>query len=67
MWYVYMLQLKNGKTYTGMTNNLEKRVKSHQKGYGGGYTKAFKAESLIYYETHNTKAIAAKREKYTLQ
>ncbi len=64
MWYVYILRLKNGKIYTGMTSNLEKRIKSHQKGYGSGYTKAFKAENLIYSEEHNIKNMAAKREKY---
>ncbi|MEW6027385.1 MAG: GIY-YIG nuclease family protein [Planctomycetota bacterium] len=64
MWYVYMLRLKNGKIYTGMTNKLEKRVKSHLYGYGCGYTKAFGAEELIYSEPHDTKEAAAKREKY---
>ncbi|MDI6733442.1 MAG: GIY-YIG nuclease family protein [Planctomycetota bacterium] len=64
MWYVYMLRLKRGKIYTGMTTNLEKRIKSHQGGHGCGYTKAFKVECLIYSEPHDTKDMAAKRERY---
>lgn len=64
MWYVYMLRLKNGKIYTGMTNNLERRIRNHQNGYGCGYTKAFKVECLIYSEPHDTKDMAVKREKY---
>ena len=64
MWYVYMLRLQNGKIYTGMTNNLRKRIKSHQGGQGCGYTKAFKVECLIYSEPHDTKDMAAKRERY---
>jgi len=64
MWYVYMLRLQNGKIYTGMTNHLEKRIKSHQGGHGCGYTKAFKVECLIYSESQDAKDRAAKRERY---
>ena len=64
MWYVYMLRLQNGKIYTGMTNNLRKRIKNHQSGQGCGYTKAFKVECLIYSEPHDAKDMAAKRERY---
>ena len=32
MWYVYFLQLSNGDVYVGSTNDLKRRVASHQKG-----------------------------------
>lgn len=31
MWYVYFLQLSNGDIYVGSTNNLRRRLESHQK------------------------------------
>lgn len=30
-WIVYLIQTTNGKIYTGITNNLERRFKAHQK------------------------------------
>ncbi|HCQ17085.1 MAG TPA: hypothetical protein DIU20_12525, partial [Cryomorphaceae bacterium] len=32
-YYVYILQCKDGTYYTGMTNDLEKRLAQHQEGY----------------------------------
>jgi predicted GIY-YIG superfamily endonuclease len=32
MWYVYFLELRNGDVYVGSTNDLPRRVASHQKG-----------------------------------
>lgn len=38
--YVYILQsLKNSKFYVGSTNNIERRIREHQNGTGGLYTK----------------------------
>ena len=33
--YVYMLRCRDGSLYTGWTNDLDKRVKTHQSGQGG--------------------------------
>ncbi len=33
MWYVYFLELTNGDIYVGSTNDLRRRVKSHQDGH----------------------------------
>ena len=32
MWYVYFLELSNGDIYVGSTNDLRRRVQSHQRG-----------------------------------
>jgi predicted GIY-YIG superfamily endonuclease len=32
MWYVYFLQLTNGDIYVGSTNDLRRRIASHQQG-----------------------------------
>jgi predicted GIY-YIG superfamily endonuclease len=33
MWYVYFLELSNGDIYVGSTNDLRRRVKSHNDGH----------------------------------
>lgn len=39
MWYVYILECNDGTLYTGITNDLEKRILTHNKGKGAKYTK----------------------------
>jgi len=39
MWYIYILKCSDGSLYTGITNNLNKRVLTHNKGKGAKYTK----------------------------
>ena len=38
--WVYVLQCRDGSFYTGWTNDLEKRVRTHQMGRGGKYTRS---------------------------
>ena len=38
--WVYVLECGDGSYYTGWTNDLSKRVKSHQAGKGGKYTRS---------------------------
>ena len=37
--YVYMLECSDGSLYTGYTNNIDKRLDSHNRGKGAKYTK----------------------------
>lgn len=60
--YTYILECKDGSYYTGWTNNLEKRVETHQQGKGGHYTHAKRPVKLVYYEEFETKSEAMKRE-----
>lgn len=39
MWFCYILQCSDGTLYTGITNDLEKRVSTHNTGKGAKYTK----------------------------
>lgn len=38
--WVYVLRCRDGSFYTGWTNDLEKRVRTHQQGKGGKYTRS---------------------------
>ena len=64
-YYVYMLKSLGQKktTYVGYTNNLQKRVKLHNKGKGAKFTKG-KKWKLIYNERYETKSKALSRENY---
>lgn len=60
--YVYILECADKSLYTGWTNNLEKRVKTHGDGNGGKYTRARLPVKLVYFEEYDNKISAQKRE-----
>lgn len=60
--YVYILKCKDNTLYTGYTNDLEKRVKTHNEGKGAKYTKCRRPCKLVYYEECETKNEALSRE-----
>ena len=60
--YTYMLQCGDGTYYTGWTNDLERRLKAHNEGKGGKYTRSRRPVRLVYYEEHETKQEAMRRE-----
>ena len=60
--YVYMIRCKDNTLYTGWTNDLYKRIKSHNNGNGAKYTKYRGPVELVYYETFDNKSEALKRE-----
>lgn len=62
MFYVYFLECRDGSFYCGYTNDLDKRVKNHNKGIGSKYTKKRRPVRLIYSEEYETRASAMKRE-----
>lgn len=62
MFYTYILECNDGTYYTGWTNNLERRVTTHNKGLGAKYTKSRLPVKVIYFESFETKSDAMKRE-----
>lgn len=61
MSYTYILKLANGKYYVGSTYSLKNRIAEHNSGLDF-YTKQHLPVKLVYYEEHQTKEEAAKRE-----
>ena len=61
-WQVYILQCSDGSLYTGITNNLELRVKTHNSGRGAKYTKNRLPVRLVYKEYTKDKSTSLKRE-----
>jgi len=63
-YYVYMLASKrNGTLYTGMTNDLVRRIYEHKNGSADGFTKNYGVKTLVWYEQTNDVETAIKREK----
>lgn len=60
--FVYILRCKDGSLYTGWTNDLENRIKMHNKGLGAKYTRGRGPCKLVYFETFEDKIEAQKRE-----
>lgn len=63
MYQVYMIEVSDGTYYTGMTNNLERRLKEHSSGRGSKYVKArLPIVKVLYTENCDSKSAALKRE-----
>jgi putative endonuclease len=64
IYYVYILASKrNGTLYIEVTNNLVRRVYEHKNELVDGFTKEYKINILVYFETTNRVEEALKREK----
>ena len=61
---VYIMTNKyNNVLYTGITNDLERRVREHKSGEIGGFTKKYKVKKLVYLEAYENVNDAIEREK----
>jgi putative endonuclease len=64
MYYVYLLTNKPyGTLYTGVTNNLVRRIYEHRNGLAEGFSKQHELDRLIWYEVHQDIIPAIAREK----
>ena len=61
-WYVYIIECKDAKLYTGITNNLERRIREHNCGNGCRFTKYRTPVKLLYAEDYPTRQEALRRE-----
>ena len=62
MYYVYLLECRDGTIYTGITTNVDRRFQEHLNGNGGHYTSSRKVVKLLYTETQKDRSHALKRE-----
>jgi putative endonuclease len=60
---VYMIASKSRVLYTGMTNNLHRRVWEHRNDMIEGFTRQYKCHRLVYYESFDNVNKAIDREK----
>jgi predicted GIY-YIG superfamily endonuclease len=61
-WLVYILRCRDGSLYTGITNDLPKRLKAHTASRASKYTRSRLPVRLAYSEPQRSKSAALKRE-----
>lgn len=61
-WSLYIVRCSDGSLYTGITNNLGRRVDQHNRGLGAKYTRGRRPVELAYAETCADRSEASKRE-----
>ena len=61
---IYIMGSGNGRVvYTGVTNDLVRRVAEHRNGESDGFTKRYRCRKLLYYEEYGNIRQAIEREK----
>ena len=61
-WSVYILECADGTLYTGISNDVEKRIAAHTDGTGAKYTRGRGPFKLLYCEECAGRAEASRRE-----
>ncbi|MBW2397461.1 MAG: GIY-YIG nuclease family protein [Deltaproteobacteria bacterium] len=61
-WWVYILRCGDGSLYTGITNDLTRRLETHQQGKGARYTRGRLPVKMVYREACSGRSEASKRE-----
>lgn len=62
MFFVYILLCNDNSLYTGITNDIDKRIATHISGKGSKYVRSRLPVRLIYTEKLKDKVAAARRE-----
>ncbi len=59
---MYILRCSDGSFYTGVTTDPERRIREHNAGKGGAYTRSRKPVQLLFGEAHPNRGSALRRE-----
>jgi len=62
-YYVYIMSSNSGTLYTGMTNNIDRRVRQHKSGDFEGFASKYRCTRLVFYEEYGQVLSAIGREK----
>ena len=62
-YYVYILSSRSRTLYTGVTNNLARRISEHREGLIPGFTSRYRIHRLVYFERYKNVRRAIAREK----
>ena len=55
-WYVYILRCGDGSLYTGITDDVQRRLEMHRSGNGAKYTRGRSPLELVHEEEWKTKS-----------
>ena len=62
-YYVYIMTNKSGTLYTGVTNNLRRRVAQHKSKVSSSFTQKYNINKIVYFEATSDIYSAITREK----
>lgn len=61
-WYLYMLECAGGRLYTGVTVDVDARMKAHAEGRGARFTRSFPPVRLLFVQSWPSRSEALKAE-----
>lgn len=61
-WYVYVLRCRDGSLYTGISTDVDARVRAHDAGRGARYTRGRGPVALVHVERKRSRSTALRRE-----
>ena len=61
-WFVYILRCGDGTLYTGITDDVQRRLSAHRAGRGAKYTRGRGPLELVYTQEQPDKSAALRRE-----
>lgn len=61
-WFVYIIRCSDDTLYTGITNNLERRLTQHATQRGAKYFRGRQPEAIVYVENGHDRSSASRRE-----
>jgi len=61
-WFLYIVECRDGSLYTGITNDLERRLQQHNEGTAARYTRSRRPVRMRYSEVCETRSNALVRE-----
>ncbi|MEI6704686.1 MAG: GIY-YIG nuclease family protein [Deltaproteobacteria bacterium] len=62
MWQVYIILCSDDSLYTGITTDIERRIRQHTDGTGAKYFRGRQPLKVVYQESDHTRSTASKRE-----
>jgi putative endonuclease len=62
VWHLYILECGDGSLYTGVTTDIERRIREHQEGTGARYTRTRGPVALVHAEECGSRSQALSRE-----
>ncbi|MCU0592065.1 MAG: GIY-YIG nuclease family protein [Desulfobacterales bacterium] len=62
-WYLYMVRCRDGKLYTGIATDIERRIAEHQTGKGAKYLRGRTPLKLVFKKKIGSRSLALKVEQ----
>jgi putative endonuclease len=63
-WQVYVILCSDDTLYTGITTDIERRLRQHAEGRGAKYFRGRQPKQLVYLEGGHDRSSASKRELF---